>query len=115
MLQPIEQAIVQYKIYEALSLIEAKDQAGQNSQFPADVWAQIEQLKADPITANLQGKFDLNDEIKQMNKDKIASLLDTLKKEQEEDETCRLRFGSKYQMAASADGNKDYIAKLISF
>lgn len=64
MVHPIEQAIVQNKIYEALSMLEAKDQSGQNAGIPADIWAQIESLKADPITANLQGKFDLNDEIK---------------------------------------------------
>jgi hypothetical protein len=50
-----------------------------------------------------------------MNKEKIESLLKTLKDEEEEDNTCRMRFGSKYQMAASADGNKDFIAKLTSF
>jgi hypothetical protein len=105
---------VQGKIYEALSMMEAKDQAGQ-SRIPADAWSQIQALKSDPIASNLQGKFDLNAEIKQMNKEKIDSLLKTLKDEEDEDNTCRMRFGSKYQMAASSDGNKEFIAKLTGF
>lgn len=50
-----------------------------------------------------------------MNKDKIESLLKTLADEEEEDNTCRLRFGSQYQMQASSDHNKDFITKLKSF
>jgi len=50
-----------------------------------------------------------------MNKEKLDSLLKILADEEEEDNTCRLKYGSQYQMAASSDNNKDFIAKLQSF